>query len=83
MMTTWFSENVLKGSTDKYHLIASCKVSIDIQICDIKLTSESKVKLLGFHVDNILNFDYQVSQLWKKAITKPHALARIFKFMQI
>ena len=83
MMTTWFSENVLEGSTDKCHLIASSKVSIDIQISDIKLTSESKVKLLGFYVDNILNFGYHVSQLWKKAITKLHALARIFKFMQI
>ena len=67
-MATWFSENFLKGNTDKCHLIASYKVPVDIQISDIEVTSESKVKRLGIYVDNRFNFDYQVGQGCKKAI---------------
>ena len=62
-MKTCFSENFLKANADKCHLIVSSKVPVDVLISDIKVTSESKAKLLGIYVDNRLNFDYQVSQL--------------------
>ena len=81
-MFNWFSENFLKTNADKCHLIASSKVLVDIQISDIKVTSGSKVKLLGVHIDNRLNFDYNVSQLCKKASKKLHALARNFKYVE-
>ena len=81
-MFDWFSENFLKANADKCHLIASSKVPVHIQISDIKVTSESKVKLLGIHIDNRLTFDYHVSQLCKKASKKLHALARIFKYVE-
>ena len=81
-MFDWFSEDLLKSNADKYHLIASSKVPVDIQISDIKVTSESRVKLLGIHMDNRLNFDYHVSQLGKKASKKLHVLARIFKYVE-
>ena len=80
-MFDWFSENFLKANADKCHLIASSKVPVNIQISDIKVTSESRVKLLGIHIDNRLNFDYHVSQLCKKASKKLHALAKIFKYV--
>ena len=44
----WFSENFLKANADKCHLIASSKVPVDIQISDIKGTSESRVELWTF-----------------------------------
>ena len=47
---------------DKCHLIAISKVPVDIQISDIKVTSKFRVKLLGIHIDNRLNFDYHVRQ---------------------
>ena len=81
-MFDWFSENFLKANAGKCHLIASSKVPVDIQISDIKVTSESRVKLLGIHIDNRLNFDYHVSQLCKKASKKLHALAAIFKYVE-
>ena len=56
-MFDWFSENFLKSNTDKCHLNASSKVPVDIHISNIKVTSESRVRLLGIHVYNRLNFD--------------------------
>ena len=81
-MFDWLSENFLEANADKYHLIASSKVPVDIQISDIKVTSESRVKLLCFHIDSRLNFDYNVSQLCKKPRKNLHALARIFKYLE-
>ena len=81
-MFDWFSENFLKADADKCHLIASSKVPVHIQISDIKVTSESRVKLLGTHIDNRLNFDYHVSHLCMKASKKLHALARIIKYVE-
>ena len=60
-------------------LIASCMVPVDIQISDIEVTSESRIKLLGIHMDNRLSFDYHVKQLCKKTSKKLYALHRIFK----
>ena len=81
-MFDWFSENFLKANADKCHLIAISKVPVDIQISNIKVTSDSRVKLLGIHKDNRLNFDYHVTQLCKKTSKKLHALARIFKYVE-
>ena len=44
----WFSENFLQVNANKCHLIASSKVPVDIQISDIKGTSESRVELWTF-----------------------------------
>ena len=69
-MFDWVSENLLKANADKCHLIAHSKVPADIQISDIKVTSECRVKLFGIHINNRLKFDYHVSQLCKKASKK-------------
>ena len=58
------------------------KIPVDIKISDIKVTGESRVKLLDIHVDNRLNFEYHVSQLCKKSIKKLHVLPRIFKYVE-
>ena len=58
------------------------KITVDIKISDIKVTGESRVKLLDIHIDNRLNFDYHVGQLCKKSIKKLHALVRIFKYVE-
>ena len=81
-MFDWFSENFLKANSDKCHLIPSSKVPVDIQIFDIKVTSASKVKLLGIHVDNRFYFDYYVSQVCKKVSKKLHVLTRVFKYVE-
>ena len=49
----------------------------------MSIMSEEKVKLLGIHTNNSLNFDYHISQLCKKTGKKLHALSRVFKYMDI
>ena len=51
------------------------------KVSDITIMSEVKVKLLGIHIDNRLNFDYRISQLCKKAGKQMHALPRVFKYI--
>ena len=48
----------LRKLADKCHLIVSSKVPVDNHVPNMKVTSESKVKLLDIYVDNRLNFDY-------------------------
>ena len=57
----WFKKVFLKGNADKCHLITSSKTPVGIEVSNITIMSEEKVELLG------LNFDYQISQLCKKA----------------
>ena len=63
----WFKKNFLKGNADKCHLITSSKTPVGIEVANMTIMSEEKVKLLGIHIDNRLNFDYHISQLCKKA----------------
>ena len=79
----WFKKLFLKGNADKCHLITSSKTPVGIELSNITIMSEGKVKLLGIYIDNRLNFDYHISQPCKKAGRKLHALTRVFKYMNI
>ena len=54
-----------------------------IEMAHMTIMSEEKVKLLGIHIDNRLNFHYHTSQLCKRAGKKLHALYWVFKCMDI
>ena len=43
------------------HLITSSKSPVGIEVSNITIMSEEKVKLLGIYIDNRLNFDYHIS----------------------
>ena len=45
--------------------------------------SEEKVNILGIYIDNRLNFDYYISQLFKKSGKTLHALSQVLKYMNI
>ena len=51
------------------HLITSSRTPLEIKVSNITVTSEEKVILLGIYIDSRLNFDYHVSQFYKKAGT--------------
>ena len=56
-------KKILKGNADKCHLIISSKTPVGIEVANMTIMTEQKVKLLGIHIDNRLNFDYHLSQL--------------------
>ena len=64
-------------------LITSSKTPVGIEVSSVTMMSEEKVKLLGIHIDNRLNFDYHISQHCKKAGKKLNALTRTFKCLNI
>ena len=79
----WFYNNNLISNAEKSHLIVSTKKDLETQVSSCSIKNEDSVKLLGIHLNNDLNFDYHVNQLFKKASKKLHALARIAKYMDI
>ena len=79
----WYKKKFLKGNAGKCHLITSSKTPVGIEVANMTIMSEEKVKLLGIYIGNRLNFYYHISQLWKKAGKKLHALTRVFKHMNI
>ena len=59
-----FKKKFLKGNDNKCHLITSSKTPVGIEVSNITIMSEEKVKLFGIHIDNRLNFDDHISQLY-------------------
>ena len=78
----WFRKNFLKGNADKFYLITRSKTLLEIEVSNITIISEEKVKLLGIYNDNRLNFDDHVSQLSKKAGKKLDTLTSVLKYMK-
>ena len=50
----WFKKKCLKGNADKCHLITSSKTPKEIEVSNIIIMSEEKVKRLGIYIDNRL-----------------------------
>ena len=59
----WFHNNDLISNAEKSNLIVSPKEKLEIQFSSCSLRNEGSVKLLGIHIDNNLNFDYNVNQI--------------------
>ena len=78
----WFLANRLKSNADKCHLLTSSDSSVDINVSNVTIKNETRVKLLGVHIDNDLNFDFHVEKLCNMASKKLHALMRVCKYME-
>ena len=72
----WFSDNQMKGNTDKCHLIVSIDEPIEILVGESLIKNSTCEKLLGVKIDDKLNFDTHVKGLCKRANNKLIALAR-------
>ena len=79
----WFSDNQLKGNTDKSHLIMSTENALERQIGDLLIKTSSSEKLLGVKIDYKLTLDEHVKSLRKKANNKLRSLARSTPYMNI
>ena len=74
---------IILGTVHNNNLISSAKKSHLIVSSKEQFSSCSSFKNLGNYINNNLDFDYHINQLYKKASKKIHALARIVKYMDI
>ena len=81
-LTLWFQNNCMKGNPDKFLLLLSDKKIHQVDICNEKLSSTCREKLLGIKIDNNLTFEENVEGLCKKASQKVNLLTRISSLMR-
>ena len=79
----WFSDNQMRGNTDKCHLLLSKDESSEIHIGDSIIESSTCEKLLGIKIDSKLHFDDHIQDLCNKANRKLRALARATLYMNL
>ena len=79
----WFSDNQMKGITDKCHLIMSPNNTPELKVGDTLIKTSTCEKLLGVKIDYKLTFHNHVANLCKKTNNKLRALARATPYMTI
>ena len=79
----WFSDNQLKGNTNKCHLIVSSDDPTEIQVGESVIKNTTCEKLLGIKIDNKLTFDEHISGLCKKAANRLRALVRVTSYVSV
>ena len=73
----WFSDNFLKASADKCHLLLSVDKPFSINIDNEFIKNISDKKLLGANLSNRLGFDTHVASICNWVSKKWYASARI------
>ena len=75
----------MQANPDKFQAIAVGKKTHNnlktFKIEGINITCENTVKLLGIDIDFLLNFNYQITRMCKKAAGQLNILLRISKFL--
>ena len=79
----WFSDNQMKGNTDKCYLLLSKDESSEILTEDSIIESSTCEKLFGIKTDSKLRFDDHIQALCNKANRKLRALARTTPYMDL
>ena len=81
LLFQWFSDNQMKGSEDKCHVLISTKENVCVNIGTTQITNSACEKSLGIKVDSSLNFEYHIGNICKKAGAKLNVLTRIANHM--
>ena len=71
----WFSDNQMKGNTDKSYLIMSTDEQLQILVGDSSIKRSNCEKLLGVKTDSKRNFNYRVQTICGKTSNKLRPLA--------
>ena len=79
----WFSNNQVKASPDKCHLITIKINDIAFNVEKNPIKSSKCEHLLGFKIDYMLTFNSDIDKLCKKGGQKIYALSRIVTYMNV
>ena len=79
----WFSNNLLKGNADQFHLILSTDEPFSINVDNEVIKNSNNKKLLGMNLNNRLGFVTHVTNISKRVSKKLHALTRISQYINI
>ena len=77
----WFSDNQMKGNTNKWHLILSFNDSNEVKIGNSLIKRSNCEQLLGVKIDTKFTFDDHIKEQWRKANSKVGALGRVTQYM--
>ena len=73
----WFSDNNMIVNPKKLQAIISSNHNCCLTINNTQIKFKESVTLLGFEIDNKLNFEKHVSTICKKANNQRNAISRI------
>ena len=79
----WFANTQMKANPDKCHLLASSSDKVSICVDNYNIKSSKCEKLLDIKIDNKLNFNTQVDEIYKKAGQKLNALSKVTPYMDL
>ena len=88
LASTWYKNNFLLANTDKIQFLTVNPRKLDMEKRDVSLYIEGedirksdKIKLLGVHIDENLNFTSHISDICTKASQKVGVLMRLRKLI--
>ena len=83
VLFSWFSDNFMKASSVKNHLLMSCTETTHANVDGSMIKSSQKEILLGIDLDSELEFEDHINFMCKKVCQKLYAVARIAPFMDL
>lgn len=79
----WFKENHVKGNGEECHLLITTNKAMSINIKGKMISKSKKENSLGIKLHCYLSFKNDVTNLFKKASQKLHALSRVISYMDL
>ena len=80
---TWFSQNKMKASLNKCHLLLSITDAFNFKISETVISNSNSKKLLGVSFDNNLKFEKYIITICQRAKRKLNVLARLTPYMKL
>ena len=79
----WFANNQMKANPDKCHLLISSSDKVSICVDNYNIKSSKCEKLFDIKIDNKLNFNTHIDEIYRKAGQKLNVLSRVTPYMDL
>jgi hypothetical protein len=77
----WFLNNHMKVNPEKFQFMIlsrdACDSEVYLDVNDVHIKQTNCIKLLGFNIDNKLNFKVQINEVMKRSGKQINALSRL------